>query len=216
MFNPLPHISSMYTSSALAWLSLLLLGCGIVASLANPYAWKDGFTSFFSRVDRRYSAPVRLMPMVLTKVFTIGSLALTLWLYFYQEGELVWVGWWIALGMVVGWLLLHRGILELIGYVFSMPNEARALWHDTYLLLSSLSLITFALCCLAQWMPMQTVLRGGVVVASVFFVGAIFVKLCMTYLSSLRALFYILLYVMTVEVLPLALLYGVTKHLSDM
>ena len=216
MFSPIPHIDSLYTSTELAWLSLLLLVCCMVASLANPYVWKDGFTSFFSRVDRRYSAPVRLLPMVLTEVFTIGALALTLWLFFYQNGPLQWRVWWIAIGMVLGWLLMHRGVLELTGYVFSMRNEARALWHDTYLLLSSLSLITFALCCLAQWIPMQSFLRAGVMVTGGFFVGAVFVKLCMTYLSSMRALFYILLYVMTVEVLPLGLLYGAMKHFSDM
>ena len=206
------HIHSLYTSPMLAWMLFALLLCGVLLTVYRPYLWKDGLSACFSRVDRRYAAPVGIGAVVVTIVFIIGSLAVALWTSFYQDGEPVWT----ALAMVGGWVclwqLLHRWVLLLLGYIFSLPKEAQAVQDDTVLLLLLCSLVVFCLCCLTQMIPMQTFFRGALAVTAAAYLLCVLVKLCITFLRSFKTLLYIVLYVMTAEVLPLVLVYEMSRR----
>ena len=208
-----PHIVSLYSSAALAWLLLALLSCIVITRIAYPPFLHDCLTVVFSKITRRYSDTTRLTPVVFSHLFLLGTLSLCLWLCLYTAGPLRWLHYGLIAGLISAWLLLRFLITRFLGYVFSIRHEAQAVQEDSLSLLMLVSLLFYAVCCVAPLMPVQKVLpmiAAGIIALYLIVLTG---KMLVTYARSLKMLFYIVLYILTLEIIPLTMLYGVASQL---
>ncbi len=211
--SDLTHISSLYTSYTLPWLLFFLLVCVIFISLSRPHFWKDCLTACISKMERRYTMPVQWLPQTITILFTVCSLSMAIWVYFYNEGELRWnILGMILLGVSV-WLILHNVMTALLGYIFSMPRDAQKVNNDSTLIITTVSILCFLLCSMATAFPMQNAYRGILFGCFALYIVCLLVKLSVTYMRSLRSMLYIVLYILTLEVIPISGIFALSDYL---
>lgn len=208
-----PHIASLYTSAAFAWLLFALLSCVVVMLIAYPPFLHDCVAVVFSRITRRYSDTTRLAPMVFSHLFLVGTLSLCLWLCLYTAGPLRWLHYGLTAGLMAVWLLLRFLASRFIGYMFSIRNEAQAVQEDSLSLLMLAGMLCFVTCCVASVTPLQEVFPKIAAGVAALYLAALTAKMAVTYARSFRMLFYTALYILTFEIVPLAALYAVASQI---
>ncbi|MBP5476521.1 MAG: DUF4271 domain-containing protein [Paludibacteraceae bacterium] len=209
-----PHIASLYSSVGFAWLLLALLVCAVVTRVSYPPFLNDCLTVVFSRISRRYSDNARPSSFVFSHLFLLGTLALSLWLCLSVTGPLQWLHYGLLVLLLVVWLLSRYVLSRFLGYVFSIRHETQAVQEDSVLLLMLASLLFYVLCCLIPWMPVQVDFRWVAVAVISLYLIVLTGKVMVTYARSFRMLFYIFLYILTLEIVPLAMLYRVASHIT--
>lgn len=168
----------------------------------------------WSKITRRYSDSTRMTPVVFSHLFLIGSLALCLWICMYSSGSLHWLQYALMVALMALWLLVRFLLSRFIGYVFSIHHQTQAVQEDSLSLLMLVSLLLFIPCCIVPLFPLQEFfpqLAAGVMALYVIVLSG---KMLVTYARSIRMLFYIGLYILTLEIIPLAFLYGVASQIS--
>ena len=207
-----PHISSLYSAEWLPWV-LLLCGMLLIAILiSNPRCVADSFSSLFSGLERRYTDTSGMLTMSGLRLFCIAVSALAAEVCLYKSGAFPVRGW-LVLNAVVfaawtGKMLVRR----YAAYVFSLESWLRP-WSDymrsLWTAVSVLLFVAVAVCAYVPvcWLPLAL----GAAVAVLYFASLIVRLLRTCYLSPL-SLFYIALYITTLEVLPLsAVLYAADR-----
>jgi len=209
------HISTLYSSVVFPWLLLFLLSSAVITYITYPPFLKDCVSVVFSKISRRYSDTSRLTPIIFSHLFLIGSLGMCMWLCMYEGGELNWLHYGVLVGIVGLWLLIRFLLARFIGYVFTIHHETQAIEEDSVSLLMLAALLMFVLCCVGPLVPMQAVLRVTAVCMMGLYIMIMFGKVVLTYARSIRMLFYIILYVSTVEIIPLFFVYGMGLWIKD-
>ncbi len=214
MTFPYTHITTLYSSAAVAWLFLGLLMCALGAYVAYPPYWKDCLTAVFSKIMRRYTDTAKWQPIILSHLFLIGTLSLSFSIALYQVNMplgYMMTGMAIIIGL---WLLLRLLIARWLGYIFSIPHEAGAIQEDSVSLMMVGSILLYLICCLEILFPNPalTHVLFGIVVC--LYVVAMGIKVFISYVRSLQTLVYVLLYIVTFEIIPLGALYRASVHLA--
>ncbi len=209
-----PHIASLYSSAGFAWLLLALLVCAVVTRVSYPLFLHDCVSVVFSRIARRYSDTTRPATIVFSHLFLLGTLAMCLWLCLYADGPLHWLHYGMTAGLVVVWLLMRFLLLRFLGYVFSFRHEAQAVHEDSLSLLMLVAMVQYVACCLAPLISAQDVFRWIATGVAGVYLTTLTGKMVVTYARSFRTLFYICLYILTVEILPPAALYLIAFQIS--
>jgi len=207
-----PHISSLYSAEWLPWV-LLLCGALLIAVLiSNPRCISDCFSSLFSGLERRYTDTSGVLAMSGLRLFCIAVSALAAQVCLYKGGVFPVRGWLVLVAVVfatwTGKMLLRR----YAAYVFSMEpwlrqwrEYMRSLWTAVSVLLYVA--VAVSACVPVKWLPLA--LAGAV--AALYFVSLAVRLLRTCYLSPL-SLFYIAIYITTLEVLPMsAVLYAADR-----
>lgn len=209
-----PHIASLYSSAGFAWLLLALLACAVITRIAYPPFLNDCAAVVFSKITRRYSDTTRTSLFVFSHLFLLGTMALSLWLCQYADGPLNWLQYALLIVLVSVWLLLRFLMARFLGYVFSIRQETQAVHEDSMLLLMLVGLVFFTVCCLVPVLPASATIRTIAAVVIALYLVILTGKVVVTYAKSFRTLFYISLYILTLEVIPLAMLYGVASYIT--
>ena len=187
-----------------------------MAYIAYPPYWKDCMSAVLSKITRRYTDTSRWMPIIFAHIFLIGTLSLTLYMCMYESGIARW-GAYGGIAVVVGaWLLFRLLASRFVGYVFSIAHETQAMVEDSVSLWMVSSVLLYVLCCVFQWLPSVGVFRMGVGVIAGMYLVVMSGKVLVSYGKSLKMLFYILLYILTMEIIPLGLVYGAAKSVSQL
>lgn len=214
MYTFYPHIASLYSSASFAWLLFSLLTCAVMTLISYPTFLNECVSVLFSKITRRYSDTTRLTPIVFSHLFLVGSFALCLWLCMYSAGGLHWLQFVLFAALIALWLLARFLVSRFIGYVFSIQHEAQAIQEDSLSLLMLVSLLFYVPCCLTPLLPLQPILPQLAAGIIVLYIIALTGKMTVSYARSVKSLFYIALYIMTLEIIPMAFLYGMAARIS--
>lgn len=195
-------------------LGMLLL---FVAALQRqPGLVKYSFHSLFSRLKRSYSdASSDLLTELLMLIIHAGSLTMLLYAIFFVEGHfsLLFFGMMMAVSLLF-WVLKFL-LIRMISYVFSIqlrsesPMDAYSqLWVFSSVLLYPMMVLLIN----TNWTVLAAVVLG--VTLSVQFV-LVFIRLFRLFAVNPLSILYILLYIVTLEILPIcALGWGIHAVLS--
>ena len=189
------------------WLMFALLLCGVLAEVLQPGTLRLAFRTTFTRLERTFGDRANnFMGSLLLNIFRVGTLAMSLYVFLYRNEpfSIVTYGYIILLIMAV--LLLKVICVWWVSYTFDMRRAVSAcvpqydsLWTILCLLLYPINLLyinTLGAPNL-RWMP---------IVALVLFGGLVVFKMLQNFYSGLRSLLYLLLYIVTLEFLPLGAL----------
>ena len=182
--------------------------------ISYPTFLNECVSVLFSKITRRYSDTTRITPIVFSHLFLVGSFALCLWLCMYSSGALHWLQFVLFAALIALWLLARFLVSRFVGYVFSIHHEAQAIQEDSLSLLMLVALLFYVPCCLAPLLPMQSLLPRLAAGIIVLYIIALTGKMTVSYARSFKSLFYIALYILTLEIIPVAFLYGIAARIS--
>lgn len=194
------RISSPTSESWVAWV-LLILSIGWVLKKMFVPELIMVFRGMFSRGERSYVATGGQMKY-LTQAFRIGIIALLIQLVLQTGCGFLLTDYCIVVGVVSLVLLVQRLMIQLTGVVF--------LSHRMFeTAIEQRTMINEALCCL---MPVIVVLlcfahtlnTPLVILLAILYMGLILVKSIQLFYNNLLSVIYILLYVISLEFIPMA------------
>ena len=215
----MPSLPIHQTPFSAPWMTWVLLALFVIVTLAvllNGSQVTMGFTTYFQRIERRYADGV-VSPSIglMMHLFRVAAVALALY----------WVLWnlyasntayqplpyaILILLLAVVWGV-HRLLLWWIAVTFSLGSRLQAFINHYLNLWTSLSVVLFVLVIIGSTLPNPTAVLYLMAACAVTYPAAVMLKLVTLSPITWRMLIYVPLYVLTVDVLPLAAMFYVGK-----
>lgn len=205
--NGIAHILSPASAVWCGWTMFGLLLCAVLAEAAQPGVITQVPTVLFAKTERTYKAsPDNVLGQLFITLFRFGVLAMLLLLCFYQGEGFHFLSFLMLMGMVLAVILVKMACNALLDYTFQFTRHYAAPYEQYGAIATLASMLLYP--CLLVLLRTDSVLAARWilgVVAAVFF-GLILFRWCRTFLRSAASMLYIILYILTMEVVPAAAL----------
>ena len=208
------HILSPISAGWASWLMLALMLCGVLAEYWQPGLITQAYHSLMAQSERTYkAAPNNPFGQAMVSIFCIGTWAMAVCLCLPTETSFRPEVFGVVCGVILAVLLLKMGCTLLLGYTFQLFDRIN-IAYEHY---SNLTTLT----AMVLYPGILVLLRVCNISASLWTIGivtGVFVILwivrSLRYLiSSPTTLIYYLLYICSLEILPIAAVYYISKQL---
>ena len=192
------RISSPMTESWFAWLFFAFFVFWVSKGMFLAEA-SLVFRGLFSKGERSYVGNTGLQ--YLTTLYRAGIMALLIYMLIHVTGEFTFINYSIVLGVILAAILTQNLLTRLVGLVFLSNRmldgalEQRRLIGDVLCGLIPLAIM------LLYMIPACNMVV--VIVLSLLYVGMILVKSIQLFYNNLLSVLYVLLYITSLEVIPL-------------
>lgn len=195
---------------------LALLLAAIFAELAQPGVISQVPTVLFAKTERIYKASAdNVLGQLFISMFRIGVLALLLQLCFYNGGTFEYLDYALLMGVVLAFILVKMVMNVLIDYTFQLTRHFASPYEQYGAIATTVCLLLFpcllVLIRIGNAMAARWVLGGSMVL----FLGLMLFRWFRTFVHEPVALLYILLYILTLEVVPMAALLWISHFLLN-
>jgi len=202
-----PHIISPLSAGWCGWTLLALFLCAILGEFLQPGVIMQAHSTLFAHTNRTYKdAPPNTLAQLAISIFRIGTLAMAICMSLYTDGIFRFTAFAAICGLILLILLIKMICNLLLDYVFSLSRRFVPM-YEQYANISTIAaylLYPILLVMLRIGKPEWTVWAlGG---ATVLFLMMCIYRMARTYIRSFAAILYVVLYICTLEVLPLGLL----------
>lgn len=191
---------------------LVLLLCVILAEWFQPGIITQAPASLFAQTDRTYkAAPMNFYGQMLIMLFRIGTLGLAVYVCVYAGKPFTFTGYLVICGIVLAMLLVKMLCNMLIDYTFMLTRQV-ASPHEHYANIVTIAvLVLYAALLVLLRVGSIEAMRWALGIITILFIAMWFYRSWRMFVQSPKAILYLVLYIGTLEVLPLAALY----YLSD-
>lgn len=185
-----------------------MLLCAVLGEIFQPGVISQAHASLLSQNDRTYKdAPVNFQGQLLMTIFRIGTIAMGLYLCLYTGGQSGFGVFAALCGLVIALILVKMLCNNLLDYTFQISRR----FMPPYEQYSDITTITTYL----LYPALLVMLRVDNLVLNRWLVGvvaALFLlmwlyRLARNYVHSFAGLAYVVLYIATLEILPLGILF---------
>jgi hypothetical protein len=212
-----PHISSIYANAWTGWvlLALLLL---LVINRSARVGVIGSVRSVFSQSERVYASQSRAWGSELCEyAFRLGVLAMAVWVLVIGDGRLDMgdgaMGYAKVFALVLGVYVAQRLLMRGVGHVFVANKQLDAAMEQYN------GICSMACVCLYPILLVLTnvhiaylaqILCGGVLL---LFVLCVLWKSIRLFYTNVLSLMYILIYIVFLEIMPIMVIFSVTKNI---
>ena len=186
--------------------------CAILAGVFQPAVIRQGFVSLFSKVERSYNdSPMNYIGQALLFVFRAGIVAMAIYLFTYNRhlatdtngGEFLFSRYMTIMGAVAAMEVVKYLVSLLLNYTFQLSRQFATLFtHYTY--------VSTTICCVLYPLLLLMIYFGNhalttiglCVMMSVCWL-VLFIKWLRVFFTDMASVIYVVLYILTLEVLPL-------------
>ncbi len=186
--------------------------CAILAGVFQPVVIRQGFVSLFSKVERSYNdSPMNYIGQALLFVFRAGILGMAIYLFTYNSqlamhansGEFLFSRYMTIMGAVAATEIVKYLVSLLLNYTFQLSRQFATLFaHYTYVS-TSICCVLYPLLLLIIYFGSQALTTIGLCVMMSVCWLVLFIKWVRVFFTSIPSVIYVLLYILTIEVLPL-------------
>lgn len=188
------------SESWVAWVLLLLLICWVVKGMFLLEI-STLFRGLFSRCDRSYTTNNGLLQYI-TLIYKLGIITLLIYAFFFQKGDFAFIDYSIVLGILALVHLLQWVLIRIVGLVFlshrqlEIATEQRNIINDAICGILPLMMVL-----LYQIRTLNIILVSLLIC---LYLGIIFMKSMQLFFKNILSVFYVLLYIISLEFIPLA------------
>lgn len=217
----LPVISSPASEPWVAWVMLGLLVLACTAHAMQPNALIVGFKTLFTAKDRSSAfidSEMNLRAQMMTIVYAVFAAAMSLYITWTVYLPYEHFSFTTYMAIVGGTTIMAgiRTILQLLTrYTFFSKKQTETFSGHYYYLVTSTAVIQFPILLLSLFwntLPAQCImwLNLGVML---FYLLVLLLKMLLIFVHDLKSLLYTILYLLTLEIIPLGGLVAVAKFL---
>ena len=211
MPTAIPLISSPISEAWTSWILLLLLFLAVLANASQSGVVMSSFSTIFTKPDRSYTDIQRTgIGQISLHIFQLGTLSFAYYLFAYTYGDFS-----ISrFGAITLFLTMIYGLkallMWLVQYTFQLQKTCPNAGAHYTNLVTVLCCVLYPFLLIMQNAGATSFLKWCVGLIACVFVLLVLYKWCRAYLDSPLTLIYIVLSVVTLEVLPiLGAYYGV-------
>ena len=210
------HIISPWSAPWCGWIILALLVCAVLSEFMQPGIITQAHSSLLAQTDRTYKeSPMNLWGQVFITLFRLGTIALAIYMSLYSGGTFGFGSFALIGGLTVGVLLVKMAGTAMVDYTFQISRR----FMPSYNQYSDIT--TIAVCLLYPGLLIvmrigdTTAIKWLIAGIAALFILLITYRFMRNYMVSLRAVLYVILYVMTLEVLPMGALFYLSSITID-
>ena len=208
----LPHISSLYSESWVAWLVFAL----VVIALSNPFVRMVGVTwhGVFSQSERAYTPQTHdWLSEITLRIFQLGVATIGMLMWILPHGDVEPILFAQALGIVTAVYVVQSLLTFAVGHVFVSAKRFGIAWtqHNNIRTLMCIGIYPVLLLLLNTTASMVPQILCGIIV--VLFVMLLAGKCLQLFYAGPLSILYVLLYVVCLEILPLGMCVFLIKHI---
>lgn len=210
----IPHILSPLATPWTSWVMLMILICGALSEIFQSGVIMQSFSSLFSTNERTYhDASKNRISQLLMYIFRISIVAMAFYLSVYRGEKFLFSGYLWTLALVLGWTIVRGIVSELVNYTFCISKRFAPVFAHYE------NIWTVVCCCLY---PILLVLLNideqeitWIVLGCVciLLLVLMLIKWIRIFFTGVRSLLYIILYIFTVEFLPI---FGILVGLDNL
>lgn len=208
------HISSPLTESWVAWLLLAVFVLVVLTGMFKPHVMKHTLSALFAVKDRSssffdLSSDARACILLSTSYLLLLSLTAYVLLYIMAPGEPIFdvQHYLIVLGVVLGVYVVKTLLSLMVAYVFQPAAKVRVFVSQYFYVVNTAALLlypTVLLALFATWLPpLWAMWMMGIVMA--LLVLLLMMKMFRVFVRNIRDVAYVLVFLLTCEVLPLGM-----------
>lgn len=203
------HIVSLVSAPWCGWTLLVLLVCAILGEYMQPGIITQAYTTLTARTDRTYKeAPVNLQGQILVGLFRIGTIALAVSLCIATGSTFTFGMFAIVCGWVIAMLLVKLLVNTILDYTFMLSHYFPQAYSQHRDIATLTSCILYPGVLLVLRIDNLTVNWWVFGITAGLFILMCAYRMALHFIQSLTALVYVVVYICTVEILPIgALLY---------
>ena len=184
---------------------LFLLLCAVLSEWFQPGVIAQAPSSLVVRNDRMYKeSPVNFMGQLLVSLFRIGTIGMALCLCLAPEHDFSFLTFGIICGLVLVVLLIKMLCNSLIDYTFMLSRQFGAPYEHYGNLFTLVALVLYPAVLVLMHLVTPVAARWCLAVVMVLFIVAWLYRCIRTYITSFTAVLYLLIYILTLEILPFA------------
>lgn len=203
----IPHIESAMVAPWCGWIMLALLLCAVFAEAFQPGVITQSPSSLFARTDRTYKdSPNTLLGMFFITLFRIGTPSFALCLCLFSPDHASFVAFGAVCGIVLAVLLLKMLINKLLDYTFSLSRRFGDMYEHYGNIATIATAVLYPVLLVLLRVSDIQVVQWTVGIMALFFLSMWIFRAARTYLVSPAATIYMLFYIATMELLPMAVL----------
>ena len=194
------------------WLMFFLLLCAVLAEVLQPGTLRLAFRTTFTRMERTFGdRAANFMGSLLLNTFRIGTLAMSLYLFMYHSTPFSILTYVYIVLLIVGVVLVKAMLSWLVSYTFGMRRSLSAFMPQYDSLWTILCILLYPLDLIYINVLGSTFLHWVSLAAVALFVSLLIFKLLQNFYAGPRSLLYLLIYMVTLEFLPIgAIFYSVS------
>ncbi len=202
--NNIPHISSPYSEPWVAWTLLLLLAMAILSQSRQRNPLTD-LRKIFSQYERHYGSNTQNWTAnIAALLFRWGVLSLTIYLVIYQPDNFTLLNYIKILGIAAAVFCAQTLVTAAVERVFLQPRQREVIIEQYSYIRNITYIILWGILLVMTNIPNQLTLYILVGITALFFSGVVLGKGIRLFYRKALSLFYILLYFISLEVIPLA------------
>lgn len=205
------RISSSMSAAWVSWamfvlFALLALSGFFLADIATV------FRNLFSRSDRLYVDSTWQKKLV-SGVYLAGVVAMIIYLLVSkQTNNFALLDYLKVVGIVGGVLVVQYWVERFVGAVFLSMRQMDYVFESRTCVSNAVSAILWPCALFAQWVDNVILIKVVCYVVLGIFVGVLFLKSVQFFFKNPLSIFYILLYIVSLEIVPLVVAISVVKH----
>lgn len=212
--HTIPTISSPFSEPWTAWVLLLILVLGILVNVTQPGVIWNSFRTLLSKPERSYAdTQSNVTGQMILRLFRLLTVSMAYYLVLYRTGTFSLLHYGLIIALVGGVDIVRWLLILMIDYTFRLQKKCATITMHY-------SAIQTAACCALypfmlwiMYYGINAFLTKGVLVLIGITLALILYKFMRAYLRNAVSLFYIIIYVMTLEVLPLVAIYAGVQHI---
>ena len=200
------NVARILSPDSASWVMWVLFGLLLLA-LCVGFLGSDIAAlarSLFSKSDRMYvdRNTQGILQTIIVQSFRIGVIALVGYLWIYNANDFALVNYLLVVGIVASLLLVQWLLLKGIGNVFLTPKQLAIAMEQRSVVCNTMAMLLWPIALVMIYIGKEasTVLCG---IAGGVYVVLICVKYMQLFYQNVLSIGYMLLYVISLEVLPL-------------
>ena len=205
------RMTSLVSASWVSWVMLALL----VLLAFNQFFITDVaaiLRGLFSRSERLYLDST-WQGRGLAWLYRTGIVAMAIYLLYSAELEgCSFVGYAEAFGWTGAFLLLQYVLEKIVCAVFLSPKQNELVFDQKICISNAITLVLWVLVLVVQWVDNLLLIKVLYSVLAVLYLGMLLVKSVQMFYGKLVSILYILLYIVSLEVVPFLATASVIKY----
>ena len=201
------------SASWCSWIMLGILLCAVLSEYFQPGVIVQAKNSLMAQTDRLYKeSPANFMGQLLIGMFRLGTISMAMYLLCANDHVFSFKGFWVVYGLVLAVLGVKMISHVCVDYTFGISHRFGAMYehYGNIVTLVTLILYPIVLVLLRIDHPeLNKWLIGGVAV--LFFILWLY-RSWRQFVQHPAAIPYLIIYLCTLEIFPLALLYIVCEQ----
>ena len=203
MMDVVSRILSPFVGSWVAWVMvslLCLMLCNQVISSSISMIWR----SWSSHSERMYTGAMSqsVVSVVLSYVFRVGVMAMGVYLCVYDSGDFLLMNYIKLLGVLTIVLLVQWVLWQLMSFVFLPFSQRKNAWEQRVMIYNASCVLLWGILLIIIGIPNALLQVILMVILGILWIGLLMVKGLQMFYRKPWDVLYVLLYSITLEVLP--------------